>query len=315
MSSGDALPCTPGWPMTSPVHDVPPARRGLPVAIAAYTIWGFLPLYFHALAGVPALLVLAHRVVWSVVLLAVVVVALGRTRSIAAAARGRTLLLLCATAVLIAINWVVYIWAVQHDHVLEASLGYFINPLVSVCLGIVVLRERLRRWQGIAIGIALLGVCAMAVEGGTGILISLALGFSFGFYGLLRKVAAIDSLGGLVIETLLLAPVALSWLLHSAQSGSTGFDQGPKTAGLLVAAGAITAIPLLLFAYAARLLPLSQIGMLQYIAPTLQFVIGIALGEQLRPAWIFTFGAIWLGCGIYAWDSFRAARSAPVRRG
>jgi len=301
--------------MGEQVHDVPPVGRGLLSAIAAYAMWGLLPLYFHALTGVSALLVLAHRVVWSAALLAIVVLALGRARSIVAAARGRTLLLLCASASLIALNWLVYIWAVQHGHVLEASLGYFINPLVSVALGIAVLRERLRRWQGVAIAIASLGAAAMALGGGSGIFISLALAFTFGFYGLLRKVAAIDSLGGLTVETMLLLPISLWWLLHSALSGSIGFDQGPVTTGLLVAAGAITATPLLLFAYAARLLPLKELGLLQYLAPTLQFIIGMALGEHLRPLFFLTFGVIWLGCGIYAWDSLRSARSNRASAG
>jgi chloramphenicol-sensitive protein RarD len=219
--------------MGDKVHAPPLARRGLLFAVASYTIWGFLPLYFHALTGVSALLVLAHRVVWSVALLTIIVLTLGRTRYIVAAARGRTLLLLCTTAILIAINWLVYIWAVQHDHVLEASLGYFINPLISVALGVVVLRERLRRWQGVAIAIAALGVAGMAVQGGAGILISLALALTFAIYGLLRKVAVIDSLGGLTVETMLLTPVSLVWVLHTAQAGSVGFDQGSVTAGLL----------------------------------------------------------------------------------
>lgn len=290
-----------------------PDRRGLALAIGSYALWGVLPLYFHALASVPALQVLAHRVVWSVLLLVVLVAALGRGRAILVAARGRTLLLLFASAALIAVNWLVYIWAVQHGHVLEASLGYFINPLVSVALGMVFLGERLRRVQGIAIAIAAAGVSVMAVAGGGAILISLALAFSFGLYGLVRKVAAIDALGGLTVETVLLTPLAAIWLAHAATLGQTGFGQSAAIDALILAAGVVTATPLLMFAVAARRLPLSMMGLLQYVAPTLQFIIGLSLGEPLRIVHLVTFAAIWSGCALYAWDSIRAAR-APVPR-
>jgi len=286
-------------------------NRGLMLAIGAYGIWGVLPLYFHILATVPALQILAHRVVWSVLFLGVLVFTLGRARDIWRAARGRTLLLLCASAALIAINWFVYIWSVETDHVLEASLGYFINPLVNVALGLLVLGERLRRWQGVAIAMAGAGVLVMAVSGGGAILISLSLAFSFGFYGLVRKVVAIDSLGGLTVETVLLVPLAGGWLLYTMGQGTSGFGVSAGQNALLLAAGVITAIPLLMFAAAARLLPLSMMGLLQYIAPTLQFFVALALGEPLRPVHLVTFPLIWAGCALYAWDSIRAAR-APV---
>jgi len=260
---------------------------------------------------VPALQILAHRVVWSVLFLGVLVFALGRARDIWRAARGRTLLLLCASAGLIAINWFVYIWSVETDHVLEASLGYFINPLVNVALGMLLLGERLRRWQGVAIAMAGAGVLVMAVSGGGAILISLSLAFSFGFYGLVRKVVAIDSLGGLTVETVLLVPLAGGWLLYTMGQGTSGFGVSAGQNALLLAAGVITAIPLLMFAAAARLLPLSMMGLLQYIAPTLQFFVALALGEPLRPVHLVTFPLIWAGCALYAWDSIRAAR-APV---
>lgn len=287
-------------------------RRGLALAIGAYGLWGVLPLYFHILARVPALQILAHRVVWSVLFLGVLVLALGRAGDIWRAARGRTLLLLCASAALIAINWFIYIWSVETGHVLEASLGYFINPLVNVALGMLVLGERLRRWQGVAIGIAAAGVLAMAVSGGGAILISLSLAFSFGLYGLVRKVVAIDSLGGLTVETVLLVPLAAGWLLYAAGQGTSGFGVSAAQDGLLLAAGVITATPLLMFAAAARKLPLSTMGLLQYLAPTLQFFIALALGEPLRAVHVLTFALIWAGCALYAWDSLRATRaSAP----
>jgi len=286
-----------------------PDRTGIALAIGSYAIWGVLPIYFHLLAGVPALQLLSHRVVWSVVLLIPVVLVLRRGRAILAAARGRTLLYLVASAALIAVNWLVYIWAVQHGHVLEASLGYFINPLVSVALGIVVLRERLRRAQGIAIGIAAAGVLVLAASGGGAIGISIALALSFAFYGLVRKIAAIDALGGLTVETVLLTPLAGFWLLHAAQAGTTGFGISPGTTALILAAGVLTATPLLMFAAATRRLPLSMMGLLQYIAPTLQFCVALVLGEPLHLVHILTFALIWTGCALFAWDSIRAARA------
>jgi chloramphenicol-sensitive protein RarD len=288
-----------------------PDRKGLLLAVAAYGIWGVLPLYFHILADVPALQILAHRVVWSVLLLVVLVVVLGKVRAILAAARWRTLILLAASAALIALNWLIYIWAVQHGHVLEASLGYFINPLVNVALGILVLGERLRRLQGVAIAVATAGVLVMAVSGGGAIGVSVALALSFGLYGLLRKVAAIDALGGLTVETMLLTPLAAVWLLHSAQAGTTGFGQSAATDALILAAGIVTATPLLLFAAAARRLPLSTLGLVQYIAPTIQFGVALLLGEPLRPVHLVTFALIWTGCALYAFDTVRAARQPP----
>jgi chloramphenicol-sensitive protein RarD len=286
-------------------------RRGLALAIGAYGLWGVLPLYFHILADVPALQILAHRVVWSVLLLGVLVFAFGRAGDIWRAARGRTLLLLCASAALIAVNWYLYIFSVETDHVLEASLGYFINPLVNVALGMFVLGERLRRWQGVAIAIAAAGVLAMAVSGGGAILISLSLALTFGLYGLVRKIVAIDSLGGLTVETLLLVPLAAGWLLYTAGQGTSGFGVSAAQDALLLAAGVVTATPLLMFAAAARLLPLSMMGLLQYLAPTLQFLVALGLGEPIRPIHLVTFPLIWAGCALYAWDSLRATR-APM---
>ena len=284
-------------------------RAGLSLGIAAYSLWGVLPLYLHLLQAVPALQVLSHRVLWSLLLLAVIVVALRRVRSIAAAARGRTLLFLFGSAALIAINWLVYIWAVQHEHVLDASLGYFINPLVNVALGMLVLGERLRRWQGVAIGLAGLGVLLLTLHGGGALWIPLALALSFGGYGLLRKVAAIDALGGLTVETLLLGPPALAVLLWADHTSTAAFGGSTRVDLLLIAAGVVTATPLLLFAAAAKRLPYATMGLLQYIAPTLQFLEAVWLfGEPVLPVHLATFTLIWSGCALYAWDSLRAYR-------
>ncbi|AQR74711.1 EamA family transporter RarD [Sphingomonas sp. LM7] len=291
-----------------------PGAAGLAFGVGSYTLWGVLPLYIHLLKGVPALQVLAHRVLWSLLLLAILILVLRRARGIIAAARGRTLLLLVGSALMIAINWIVYIWAVQNAHVLEASLGYFINPLVNVALGFAFLGERLRRLQGVAIGIAALGVVVLAASGGGALWISLLLATSFGIYGLLRKIAPIDALGGLTVETLLLAPFSIALLLHASQAGTNAFGTSPHLDWLLVLAGVVTAAPLLLFAAAARRLPLATLGLLQYIAPTLQFAEAVLIfGEPMQTAHIVTFGLIWTGCALYAFDAIRAVRApAPA---
>lgn len=282
------------------------ARSGVLLAVGAYTIWGLLPLYLKLLHGVPALQVLAHRVLWSLAILVVVVLALRQAAAIRAAARGRTLLLLAASAALISLNWLVYIWAVLNAHVLEASLGYFINPLVNVALGVVVLRERITRMQGAAIAVAAAGVAVMAAGEGAALWIALALAASFGLYGLLRKVAAIDALGGLTVETLLLAPLCAGVLAQAAGSGHAAFGPDLRLDALLVFSGAVTAAPLLMFAAAARRMPYASLGLLQYIAPTLQFSEAVLLfGEPLRPFHLAAFALIWTGCALYAWSSLR----------
>lgn len=287
-----------------------PTRRGLLLGIGAYASWGVLPLYLKLLASVPAAQVLAHRVLWSLLLLAVIVVAAGRVRDIAAATRGRTLLLLVGSAALIAVNWYVFIWAINHGQALAASLGYFINPLVNVGLGVAVLGERLRRVQAAAIGLAAAGVLVMALAGGVAALwIPLTLALSFGTYGLVRKVVAIDALGGLTVETLLLAPLCLVVVLLAGADGSAAFGHDLRLDWLLIGSGAATAAPLLMFAAAARAMPYSTLALLQYIAPTMQFFEAVLLfGEPLHAYHLVTFGLIWAGCALFAWDSVRAAR-------
>lgn len=298
--------------------DVSHTRAGVIQGIGAYTLWGALPLYLHLLDTVPPIQVLSHRVLWSLLLLGVIVLASGRFRALAAAARGRTLLMLAASAALIAINWFVYIWAIDNKHLVEASLGYFINPLVNVALGTVLLGERLRRLQAVAVALAALGVGISAVGGGGAIWISLALALSFGVYGLIRKVAAIDALGGLTVETALLAPIALAVLLLAGQHGTSAFGSDRGMDALLVLAGPVTAAPLLLFAAAARRLRYTTIGLLQFIAPTLQFLEAVLLfHEPVRPAQFATFALIWAGCALYAWSSLAPAQrrtSSPPAR-
>ncbi|WP_188657579.1 EamA family transporter RarD [Sphingomonas metalli] len=287
--------------------------KGLWQAVGAYTAWGLLPIYFKLLHGVPATQILAHRILWSVILLAVLVVALRRVGAIRAAARGRTLALLCASATLIAINWLTYIWAVGHEHVLEASLGYFINPLLNVALGMLVLGERVGRVQLAAVGIAAAGVVVMAVSGGGSVWISLLLAFSFGVYGLIRKVAAIDALGGLTVETLILVAPALAVIGWAQADGTGAFGTSGHTDLLLILAGAITAVPLLLFAAAAKRLRYATLGLFQYLAPTLQLMQAVLLfGEPLRAYHIAAFALIWAGCALYALAGWRSARVAAA---
>lgn len=287
-------------------------RTGLLLGVGAFVCWGLLPFYLHLLDSVPPLQVLACRVIFSLVLLIVIVVVLGRTRAVLAAARGRTLALLSVTALLIAINWFVYIWSVHNQHVLEASLGYFINPLLNVLLGVVVLRERITRVQAGAVAIAGLGVLLLALDGVGALWISLALAVSFGLYGLIRKVVAIDALGGLLVETALLLVPAVAILGWAHAHGEGALGQDSRIDVLLVLAGAVTAAPLLMFAAAARRLRYATLGLLQYIGPTLQFAEAVLVfGEPLRPIQLASFALIWAACALYAWAGWRpAARAA-----
>ncbi len=288
-------------------------RTGLILGVGAYLSWGLLPLYLRLLGNVPSLQLLSHRVVWSVLFLLFLVVITKQVRPILAAARGRTLLLLMASALMIAINWLVYIWSVQNAHVIEASLGYFINPLVNVAFGTLLLGEKLRRWQGIAIGIAATGVVALAIIEGGAIWISLTLAASFSIYGLIRKIAAIDALGGLTVETVLLAPFLLGYLLIEGSAGRGSFGQGGATDWLLILSGIITALPLLMFAASARRLRYTTIGLLQFMSPSIQFGLAVLVfGEPLRIDQAATFVLIWAGCALYAWDSVRASRAATA---
>jgi len=285
------------------------SRTGLAYGVGAYALWGILPLYLHVLRDVPPAQVLSHRVLWSLLLLAAVIIATRRLQPLLTAARGRVVVMLAASAVLIAINWFVYIWSVANAHLVEASLGYFINPLVNVALGTALLGERLGRLQGAAIGIAALGVALLALNGGGAIWISITLALTFGFYGLIRKVVPIDALGGLTIETGILAPLAVALLLYASSTGTSAFGSGGGMDLLLVLAGPITAAPLLLFAAGAKRLRYTTMGLLQFIAPTLQFLEAVLLfHEPVRAAQLTTFGLIWIGCGLYAWSSVAAAR-------
>ena len=283
---------------------------GVAYGIAAYGWWGLVPVYFKAVATVPAVEVLAHRILWSVVLLAVWMRLRGRWPAAAAAMRNRrTVITLLATTVLIAGNWYVFIWAVANDHVLQASLGYFINPLVNVLLGFVFLGERLRTWQTLAVGLAAAAVLYLTLVCGQFPWIALVLAGTFGFYGLLRKTAKVDAPVGLTVETTLLLPLALAYLTYVGVEGELAFGARSRwTDLLLVLAGAVTALPLLWFTNAVRRLRLATLGFLQYIAPTGHFLLAVGLyHEPFTAAHGITFGCIWTALAIYSIDTARSA--------
>jgi chloramphenicol-sensitive protein RarD len=285
-------------------------RAGFGFGVAAYLAWGVLPLYFKLLAIVPPIEIVANRIIWSLIFLALLITLRRRWAALRAAlVSARILLILTLTAALIAANWLIYIWAVVRGHVLETSLGYYLNPLFNVLLGVALLKEKLSRAQAGAVLIAAAGVAALAWGAGSGLWISLSLAFSFGLYGFVRKIAPVDALEGLSIETALLAPPSLCYLLwvHDGATGVGAF--GSTIAILLVIGGAATAIPLLLFNAAAKRLPYSTLGFLQYIAPSLQFLLAVLVfGEPFTAAHALCFGAIWAALAIFAGDGLRLAR-------
>jgi len=287
--------------------------RGLAAGAAAFTIWGLFPVYLHPLRGVPALQVIAHRITWSCLFLVAWLLLRGELGDLRATlARPALLARLALTATLISINWLVYVWAVTHSHVVDTSLGYYINPLVNVLLGVIVLRERLNRAQWTAIGLAALAVLYLALLAGRPPWIAGTLAVSFSLYGFVRKIISVEALPGLTTETLLLMPLAVGYLAWCQWAGSGALTtQGAGVAALLIGSGLITAIPLFLFAYGARLLPYSTVGVLQYIAPSLQLLCGVVLyRESFGPARAAGFALIWAALLIYAVDGLWRARSA-----
>ena len=290
--------------------------RGALAAASAYVLWGFFPIYWKFLQRVPAMEILTHRILWSLVVVVVLLTAQKQWQWLAAS-RERPVILrsFVVTGVLLAINWLVYIWANNNGHIVEASLGYFITPLVNVVLGLLFLHERMRPAQWLAIGIAAAGVLYLILNAGGLLWISFTLAFSFGIYGLLRKTAHLGSLPGLTVEMAVLCLPALAYALFLQSSGQAAFAHGlPSTTLLLAFSGVITAVPLLLFAYGARQVPLTSLGVLQYIAPTMQFLIGVLLyGESFTPSRIIGFSLIWLALALYWRDSFRQrGRSATA---
>ena len=290
-------------------------QTGLIAGVAAYLLWGFLPVVFKWLDGVPAPTIVADRTLWSLVLVGAILLATSRTAEIRAALANRaTLRSMAMSSVLLAVNWLIYVYAVETDQVLEAAFGYFINPLVNVALGMVLLGERLNRWQAIAIAIAIVAIGIQAV-GLAGVpFISLGLAFTFAAYGYFRKTAKVSSTTGLFVETLLLAPVAAGYLLFTfVRDGGIGPHADPATLGLLILTGPATAFPLLLFAFAVQRMRLTTIGMLQYLAPSIAFILAITLfGEHLNPTRLVSFALIWLSLIVYTVDSLLRRRAAAM---
>jgi len=276
---------------------------GTASAAGAYALWGLFPLYFKAVAHVPAVEVLAHRITWTMVLMAGVIAVLRHWRRVVAAFADRRVAggLVLAAAV-ITVNWGVFIWAIAVGRVLESSLGYFINPLVSVVLGVVVLSEWLRPLQWGGVGLAAAGVAYQVVAAGVFPWVSLTLAISFGIYGLLRKIVTVDPTTGLFVETLVLAPFAAGYLLVLMAGGSGAMGQaGWATTLLLLAGGPLTALPLLMFVAGAQRIRLSTLGLLQYIVPTAHFLLAVfAFGEAFTVHTLVTFACVWAALGLYA---------------
>ncbi len=280
---------------------------GVIYALLAYSVWGLMPLYWHTVSWVPAEQIVAHRVVWSVLVLALLLAWFGRFSDLWQVLSDFKLLRwLLLSATLISVNWLVFIWAVSNERLLQASLGYFINPLLNIVLGVALLQERLRPWQWVAVGLAALGVLWQVVALGTIPWVSLLLALSFGFYGLVRKAAPVDGLLGLSAETLLLAPVAVLFLLWADPGGAIMSSQGSGGVVLLAQAGLITALPLLWFANAARRLRYATLGFFQYLAPTGHLLLGLWFGEVFTLMHGMSFGLIWLALLIYTVDMARA---------
>ncbi|HLJ37418.1 MAG TPA: EamA family transporter RarD [Steroidobacteraceae bacterium] len=290
--------------------------RGLAAGTAAFTIWGLFPVYLHPLSEVPAIQVIAHRVTWSCVLLLAWLIVRGELGSLGATLRTPRLVAgLATSATLISCNWLVYVWSVTHQHIVDTSLGYYINPLVNVLLGVVVLHERPNPLQWSAIALAALGVLYLTLLAGRPPWIALALALSFSLYGFVRKVISVEALPGLATETLLLLPLAASYLTWCEASGTGALaTSGSPVVALLIGSGIVTAVPLFLFAYSARLLPYSTVGVLQYIAPSLQLVCGVLLyHESFAAARAAGFCLVWTALLLYAADGlWRAHRAARV---
>ena len=287
-------------------------RTGVAAGLGAYVLWGAFPLYFPLLEPAGGLEIVAHRIAWSLLFVGLLLTLRrnwGHVRAVAG--QPRSLLVLAAAAVLIAVNWLVYVFAVNSGHVVEASLGYFINPLVSVVLGVVVFRERLRRLQWVAVAIAVVAVVVLTVDYGHPPWIALALAVSFGLYGLMKKLVRAEAAPGLFVETAVVVVPALVVIGVLEASGDAAFaHEGAGNALLLASSGVATAVPLLLFAAATRRVPLSTVGLLQYVTPLLQLSIGVFVnGEPMPPARLAGFAVVWLALAVFTVDSLRQART------
>jgi chloramphenicol-sensitive protein RarD len=290
-------------------------NKGIWNGLGAYVLWGFFPIYWKLLYEVPALQVIGHRIGWSFILLVAVLLLTRQWDNFRSAVLAPKVIGIYAIAgVLLSINWLIYVWGVNSGFIVETSLGYFINPLVSVLLGVIFLRERLRAMQWLAVGLAAAGVIYFTLTYGRLPWIALSLAFSFGIYGFVKKLAPLGSLYGLTLETALVFPAAFLYLMFVQSTGTGAFlHHGALIDILLIGTGAVTSIPLLMFASAARLIPLTMIGILQYIAPTLQFLIGVFLyHEPFDQSRLIGFSMVWLALIIFWVENYLANR-VPVQ--
>ncbi|BBM01606.1 EamA family transporter RarD [Microbulbifer sp. GL-2] len=291
------------------------ATTGLLAGVAAFLIWGLAPIYFNQLQGIPAAEILAHRSIWSLGLALLIMLLLGKLPDLVRTLRnGKKMRTLALTTALIGSNWLVFIWAINNGHLLESSLGYYINPLINIVLGVLFLGERLRRLQWMAVTLAAMGIVHELWQFGRVPVIALFLACSFALYGLARKRAPVESLTGLAIETLYMLPVALIYLLWSTSPTSNLLHNGWELNSLLILAGPITLVPLLLFTIAARRLNLSTVGFLQYIGPSLMVVIATQiLGEPFSEGKLTTFMFVWLGLALYSIDALAQKRKLHLQ--
>lgn len=290
------------------------ARSGVLIGLLAYTMWGVFPIYFKLVASVPPFEVLGHRILWAVPFGALIIFARRQWREVAAAIVDRTMLAwLTLAAVCISANWLIYIWAIQNERIFETSLGYYINPLMFVAVGALMLGERLRRLQAVAVALAASGVLFLTFSGGALPWVALSLGALFTAYGVIRRQIAVGAMPGLFIETALLLPFAAAWIGWLVLRGEAAISEGSAgLAALLVAGGPITVVPLLCFAIAAKRVSLTTIGFLQFLAPTLQFLVGIYYGEPLTPAHVVCFVCIWTAVLVFSLDALRVGRKKPL---
>lgn len=290
-------------------------RDGVIAGLAAYLMWGFLPVYFKTVGAVDPLEVLTHRVIWAVPFGALILTIRHQWPEVKRALTHKAMLAwLSLSALFIGLNWFVYIWAIQDERIFETSLGYYINPLTNMLVGVFLFAERLRSLQLLAVVLAAIGVMVLTISGGEVPWVALALALSFTVYAVIRKKVVIGGMPGLFVETLLLAPIALAWFAWIRMSGQTTFASGDSMLTFwLVMAGPITALPLLCFALAARRLPLTTIGFMQFLAPSLQFATGVYYGEALTTAHMICFGFIWTAVVVFSIDAVRTGRrNRPV---
>ncbi|PCJ08728.1 MAG: protein RarD [Rhodobacteraceae bacterium] len=288
--------------MTPPNPNNTDSLRGLAFALSAYVMWGLLPLYMKALSHIPAAEVVAHRIIWSVPIAGLLLIVLRRTKDLQAALRSpKTLLMACVTAALITVNWGIYVWSITSGHALDAALGYYINPLFSVFLGAVVLGERPTRIQMVAIALAAGAVVVLTVAAGGLPLAAVGLTLTWGLYAFFKKSLPVGPNQGFMLEVLILTPIALGYIIYLTATGSSSFTVSGTNTALLLGCGVVTAIPLMVFANGAKLLRLSTIGILQYIAPTMIFLVAVfVFGEEFDGARMIAFPMIWAALVIYS---------------